>query len=241
MTAFAIDVFETQNFALLDKNLEEFIVYEPFKTYYKDNRPVLDAYFEKKYPIFRLESMYTSYTTFAKKERDDIGVRIREIDETMQAIEKKISSIAQENGDFSFIAQQDLPYVKQPRTFNSQPINNGIIRLKAEVVTFMMKAWTRVQQYCPRLRGLPLQAFQDDSAFEEGLTVEFANFVAALIAENQLTFPNAYKSLAMQRHVISHCANVMNQLKYYTYAAAPTGYTVRREELKKPRHTMLTF
>jgi hypothetical protein len=243
MTAFPIDVFETQNFALIDKNLDDFIVYEPFKKYYDVEKPTLDAYFEKRFPIFRLESMFTSYTTFARKERKKIGQRIREIDGTMEKIETKIKLIAEENGDFKFLADQDLPYVKQPRTFNSQPINNGIIRLKAEVVTFMMKAWTRVQQYCPRLRGLPLQAFQDDSAFEVGLTVEFANFVAALIAENQLTFPNAYKSLAMQRHVISHCANVMNQLKYYTYSAASVGYTIRREDLKKiqSRHTMLTF
>lgn len=70
---------------------------------------------------------------------------------------------------------------------------------------------------------MPLEEFQEDHAFNSGLTGTFANYVAALIAETQLTFPNVYKSLATQRHALHNVANTFNELKKYRAAKSSSG------------------
>jgi hypothetical protein len=221
---FTMNDFFLQNQVVLPVKIDGLIVNEKFKTVYGEKKKKdFDEYIKKNYPIFVLQDMFKVAKDFGQEERTEISKRLVNIDAAIKETETKISEIASEKNDLSFISRDPFPYIKQPRAHNSQPINSGIVRMKSEPMTFMYKAWTKIQQFCPRLKGMGMEDFQGDSAFTAGLTGEFATYVAALIAENQLTFPNAYKSLAMQRNVISHCANVMNQLKNYTYTKDHKG------------------
>lgn len=264
MKVFNTGVFKVQNETLKEKNLETLIIYNPFLKFYKYNigpdgkkltdeeitklfetpKENNDEYIKKTYPILELEHIFAMYNKFTHLERSVILNRIQYIDESVANIEAKIADISQEKNDFSFMSEQQLPYFKNTRSFNSQPINNGVIRLKADVIAHMEKAYRKVQQHCSALRGMPLEAFQADHAFDSGLTGAFANYVAALIAETQLTFPNAYKSLAMQRHVLSHVTNTFNELKKYRATKSSTGDFKTRVDVgggKRVRGTVLMF
>jgi hypothetical protein len=239
MTSFTVEDFVFQNKLLSGKDPMDFVIYKPFLDFVThsigpDGKEVNHMpqqeyciYAESALPTLKLERLFTLYSFYTKLSRRYLSERIDNISQTLVETEKKITDISRESDDFSFLSKQQLPYFKHTKSFNSQPINNGVVRLKAEVVTHMSKAYSRVKQHCPRLSGLSLEDLQGDVAFQCGLTTEFANFVAALIAENQLTFPNAYKSLAMQRHVITHTTDIMNQLKNYQYSGGGKGDRAR--------------
>jgi hypothetical protein len=237
---FTTENFFLQNQAVMVVAVDALIVDEAFEKYYTENKTTFSEYIKKNYPILVFQDMFKIANEFGLDRRKKISGRLVIIDEAIVEIEKKIADIASEKDDLSFISKKPMPYISQPRSHNSQPINNGIIRMKAEPMTFMYRALTKIQQFCPRLKGMAMEEFQGDSAFSAGLTGEFATYVAALIAENQLTFPNAYKSLATQRHVISHCTNVMNQLKNYTYTKDSMGICCVKF-LPPQRKNALTF
>lgn len=68
-----------------------------------------------------------------------------------------------------------------------------------------------------------MEEFQNDQAYQCGLTGDYAHMVAALIAEIGLSFQKMYKSLASQRFIQMHTANVKNRFKKYGFRKRPGG------------------
>ena len=73
-----------------------------------------------------------------------------------------------------------------------------------------------------------MEEFQSDSAYACGLTINYANMVAALIAEVGLSHQKTYKSLASQRIIETRCVNVFNRFKSrfktYGFRKRPGGH-----------------
>lgn len=176
----------------------------------------------KLYPIFALHYLFEVYDKFMSYYReflaqrlDELETGIKEVDEILLQIAREDMSRRSDRGA-QYRGKGNPPY-NQRLSFTGQPINNGIIRLKSTVTSFMEKAYDFVQDYCDELRGLPMEEYQTKAADACGLEVAFASFVAALIAENAIMHGSSYKSLSSQRNIMAHCGNEMARLRKFGY------------------------
>ena len=181
------------------------------------NKAPTDQYVLDKYPIFHLHWLFDRYDRFVEHYREFLRQQMTEIEAALQAVQTILAEIAREEND-NITRRNPHPFYDQRRAFTAQPINSGIIKLRASVTLFMNKAYHLIQDYCEGLRGLPQQAFQSQSAFDCGLEEAYACFIAALMAENQIIYPTGYKSLSSQRNILSHTGNEMARLKRFTFS-----------------------
>jgi hypothetical protein len=187
------------------------------------------------YPITALHGLLARYDRFLALYRTFLGQQLDEVEAGLQAVDRITVQIAREEPTGSGGAQH--PPYEQRLSFTGQPINSGIIRLKAVVVLFMNKAFNMIRLYCPALADCTQQDLQSRAAFDAGLGADYACYVAALIAENQITFPVSYKSKAAQQYTQANSVNTMNRLKLYRKRVARGGdleFFIERDQLPQP-------
>jgi hypothetical protein len=179
------------------------------------------------YPVFALHYLFEVYDKFMGYYREFLAQRLDQLETGIQEVDEILLQIAREDlsrrNDRGARRPQGNPAYNQRLSFTGQPINNGIIRLKSTVTSFMEKAYDFVQDYCDELRGLPIEEYQTKAADACGLEVAFASFVAALIAENTIMHGSSYKSLSSQRNIMAHCGNELARLRKFGFRKTLNG------------------
>lgn len=175
--------------------------------------------------VHRLLDLYLRYNKFLSRNLDETNETIAQLEKSIAKTRKIIMNLSteQEITTHRSSSSGSKPDYKQKKSYTSQPSISGIVRLKEEVVTFINRSYTLVQQYCKELRGLPLAGFHCDSAFDSGLACDFAVLIAREIAQNRIIFPESYKTKHHNEKVIIALNDAMRALKKYTYSEALSG------------------
>lgn len=173
-------------------------------------------------PTHQWLDLYLRYYRFIQHNNTKIDKSIAKLEESIDKTRKIIITISNEEG----LGIKDIdgdwirPEYKQKKSFTSQPSINGIVKVKEEVITFINKTYTLIQQVCPGLKGLPFEEFYSKQAIEDtGLCCDFALCIAAEIAKNHVLFPETYKSQHHNRFVVKSAIDAMAHMKKYSYSA----------------------
>lgn len=238
---------EDGSFNNLNKEFElstynDWILDEIFRVYFSEQEAKFipdQAILYRQYRAIGLHFLCQVYLNFREEHRgkklDRLVSLERSIEET-KAIMRKIASERTGMNGSSNLDQWSNPPYTQNRQFVTKTINSGLISLKPEITHFMSVAYTKVQQYCPGLRDLPLEEFQADHANECGLENDFACYVAAQIAKNGNIYQRSYKSKHHERAILTNDTETMQALKYYTYYRNARGeYKTKREMIPTVR------
>ena len=143
------------------------------------------------YPALLLHTLiriYDEYGTAFQKANTDNVARIE------AAIQKATKKMAEVVGDESYSLNRNNTDYRQRKSFTTRPENSGFVKMRSEIVFLLQQTYHLVMDYCPNLRGLTLEAFQSDSAFDSGLAIDFITMVAVLAADREFTFPDGYRS-----------------------------------------------
>lgn len=157
------------------------------------------------YPVLRLHSLFRLYTRYVSEYSEFIADNMRHIRDALHKARNKVAELV---GDET---------VQESRANMMRPINSGFVKLKAEIKTLLARAYHKVQEYVPNLRGLPLEAFHSDSAYESGLTSAMVEFISVVAAENELVHPEQYKSNRLYQHIRQKMNESMAPLRQFTY------------------------
>jgi hypothetical protein len=222
---YRIDLFEN----LKDKtqqmhiDLKDHIMDKEFYNYIQKKSPFNSNYnIDREYLIIWLYFIFMKYNSYIQFYIDNLSNELNEVEEAIKKTKSIILSIAKESRN-DLEEDKRNEYI-QRKSFTSQPINSGIVKLKPFIVTFIDNAYSLVQHYCPRLNGLPL--IEIERSIDSGLAGEFARFVALLISDNSLLHPDQYKSKMQFDKTALNKPNIMNNLKQYYFTKSFTGYKV---------------
>jgi len=169
----------------------------------------------ERYPILALHSLIVAYDKYTRIYAKWLDTSLDDTDRTLRSVRRKIDEIARETNSLG--GEERASHYVQTKAWTSLPINSGIIKLRAHVVSAMDRAYSLVQNYCPQLRGLPFETFQTRDAIESGLAGDYARFVALLVAATQLAFPSQYKTQHQQSITVQMQTEALNRLKRYSY------------------------
>jgi hypothetical protein len=186
----------------------------PLESHIKSLKPVVVT----QYPILRLHSLFEVYNKFLEIYRNFLAQQLDTIEANIINIDRIITRIVNEGGvddAAGDVQRPPHPSYDQRLAYTGQPINSGIIKLRAVVVLFMNRAFNNIRIYCPHLHDIQQEDLQSKSAFDCGLESDYACYVAALIAENGISFSNGYKSKAAQHHIAMNSGNAIQRLKKY--------------------------
>lgn len=169
------------------------------------------------YPALRLHGLFRLYANYINEYSifisENLDLLRASIDKTRNKLAKMVAneSVSQ-SGD-----NKESTEYRQRRSFTTQPINSGYVKLKAEIKSLISRAYHKVQEFAPNLRGLPLEGFHCDSAYENGLTSAMVAFIAIVAAENELIYPDQYKSKHQQQFIRQKMNETMTPLRQFSY------------------------
>jgi hypothetical protein len=168
----------------------------------------------EEYPILLLHSIFKFYTKYAKQYIDFLQTDLLAIEE---AIRKATNKIAQVVGDESYSVNNNNTDYRQRKAFTTQPINSGFVKLKAEIIAMLRRAYTKTQQYCPSLLDMPMEGFQSASARATGLQTNFIEFVVVVTMVNELRVQDSFKTQIQYKLACKSEYETMHTLKSYSY------------------------
>jgi hypothetical protein len=173
--------------------------------------------------------IYLRYNLYLLRLQERLENTIAETEGAIEKTIKIVNKITQERDDPPPFdgdgggGRDANPLYIQRKSFTSQPSISGIVMLKEEIVTFIQEAYNITQRYCTHLQNLPLEGYYYESARDAGLMTDFATFIATLISDNHLTFPDQYKSKHHHEHVIKTKVDRFHRLKQYGYSITYDG------------------
>jgi hypothetical protein len=179
-------------------------------------------------PIHQWLYLYLQYHEFIRIQDDFFVEQIIELENAIDESRRIVIDISNEKGSRNKrgVNREDSfsnPEYRQKKSFTSKPSISGIVKLKDEIVMFINKGYNLVQQYCVQLYDVPLKEFHSDNAIKSGLTCSFANFIALLIADNHIIFPDQYKSKEHMKKITISKIEAMQRLKKYSYSQPYLG------------------
>jgi hypothetical protein len=152
-------------------------------------------------PELHMHYLAQQYGDYVDSFTEELMRQVAQTDEAIQNATERLNRMVGDEtigGGSSSTAQR--PVYVQRKAFTSQAINSGLVHLRPEVVSIISTAYFNVQRYCPKLKGLPLEAFKTTQAYECGLTTCFIKYVAASYAYESLSYPDTYKAQEQYRH-----------------------------------------
>jgi hypothetical protein len=167
------------------------------------------------YPALRLHVLFRLYASYLNAYSvfitENLELLRASIDKTRNKLAKMVAneSVSQ-NGD------KEVEY-RQRRSFTTQPINSGYVKLKAEMTSLISRAYHKVQESVPTLRGLPLEGFHCDSAYDTGLTSAMVAYISVIAAENELNHPDQFKSKHQYLFIRQKMNETMTPLRQFSY------------------------
>jgi len=195
-------------------DLKELIINAEFNNF-THNIYISNYNIKKEYLILDLYFIFNKYKDYIDFFISKLSKDLINIDNTIEKTKSIILSISREEENNEINLENKRNEYIQRKSFTSQPINSGIIKLKPFIVTFIDNAYQLVQTYCPNLEGLPL--IEIEKSIESGLAGEFARFVALLISDNSLLHPDQYKTKMQFDKTTINKNNIINNLRMYNY------------------------
>jgi hypothetical protein len=207
-----------------DMPLEQFIVDTRFKRYLETSglsqSPVLPATAENsnkkrrldqlgdlrvqqlEYPELHFFYVARQYSDYIESFTEELERRVEQAEQSVQSATERLNRLVGDEtiGGTTAAASQPRPPYMQRKAFTSLAINSGLVHLRPEILSIISTAYFNVQRYCTNLKGLPLEAFKSDQAYECGLTTSFIKYIAAAYAYESLSYPETYKSQEQYRH-----------------------------------------
>lgn len=179
------------------------------------------------YPVLILHELFKAYQEYLA---EYVKVATNNIARIVDAIDKATKKIAEVVGDETYSLNRPTDY-RQRKTFTTRPENSGFIKMRAEINHLLRKAYLLVNDYAESLRGLPLEGYQTDSAYETGLSTDFITFVATLSADLELMFPDGYRTQKHYMKVKQEKQAIMARLRRYTWSGGSYGrpYIIRKD------------
>jgi hypothetical protein len=179
----------------------------------------------EKHPSFSLHVLFQYYDKFQEQY---IRFLSQQKTATQRALDKARNKIASMVGDESIERNPSLrnPPYTQRRSFTTDPINSGFIKIKQEIKTLFALGLANVYRYCPSLRGLPLSGFHCKSARENNLTAFFIDFLSALYAKREIYFPDKYHTAHHQNAIPLSQFSTFRPLLDYSYTKNGSTYRI---------------
>lgn len=185
-----------------------------------------DISVDEEYPALVLHDLLRAYNEYRT---EYLLLSSENLARIKAAIDKGNRKIAEVVGDESYSLNRNTDY-RQRKSFTAKPENSGFIKLRSEIKYLLDRGYHHVMQYAPNLTGLPLDAFQSDSAYESGLSIDFIDVIATLAASREYTFPDGYRTQQQYKKIQYDKQDVMRRMRQYTYTYSKCrGYTVQKD------------
>jgi hypothetical protein len=181
----------------------------------------------EEYPALLLHDLLRAYNDYR---REYLLLSSENLGRINAAIDKGNKKIAEVVGDESYSVGSNTTNYRQRKSFTTKPENSGFIKLRAEIKYLIDRAYHLVMDYAPNLKGLPLDAFQGDSAYEAGLSVDFIDVIAVLAANREYSFPDGYRSQQQYRKINYEKHESMKRMRRYTWSGSLCkGFTIYKD------------
>ncbi len=191
----------------------------------KDYLSYLTESVPEKHPSLSLHILFQYYDVFQNQYIEFLS---RQKTATQRALDKARTKITSMAGDESIEKNpmRGNPPYTQRRSFTTDPINSGFIKIKQEIKTLFSIGLATVHKYCPSLRGLPLSGFHCKSARSTNLTAFFIDFLSALYAKREIHFPDKYHTLHHQNAIKLSQFDTIRPLTDYSYTQHGNSYRI---------------
>lgn len=189
------------------------------------------SYVTQHFPVILVYNIYVSLIKYVLK-GSTLKAELIDLNKVISNLKLQISRIRMETRSMHE-ATGSRPYnYRQTQQFTALPMNSGIIKLQSYVRSGMEIAYLRVKKYCPRLEQMPYSGFQSDDALKSGLLLDYARYVASVIAMVRLTFPKQYKSIHLSELTIRGDTEALHALKNYKCKRTRLGFITEYAPIK---------
>jgi hypothetical protein len=214
-----------KTFVATGERLDGIVVSQPSTEDY------VPGYVTQHFPVILVYQIYASLVKYALK-GSTLKAELIDLNKVISTLKLQISRIRMETHSMHESSGIRPDNYRQTQHFTALPMNSGIIKLQSYVRSGMEIAYLRVKKYCPRLNQMPYSGFQSDDALKSGLLLDYARYVASVIATVRLTFPKQYKSLHLSELTIRGDAEALHALKNYKCKRTRLGFVTEYSPIK---------
>ena len=181
-------------------------------------------------PILQLHYLFVEYQKYTAQYSKSLQQEVARVDNAIKLATQKLNQLVGEERVESH-PNREINYTNR-RSFVTQPINSGIVRVRADIKAIINRAFHNVIENCHGLAGLKLEDLQTGEAFESGLMTDFVEYMTVAYTRNTLRFQDSYKSREQYSMTNTDLFNTMLKLRTWTYTRRGTRFLFRK--LDKP-------